>query len=173
MTEKQNIFLVGPMGAGKSTVGRQLAQQLNMDFFDSDKEIEQRTGADVGWVFDVEGEDGFRNREKKIINELTKKQGIVLATGGGSVKFKETRNYLSVRGIVIYLDITIEKQLTRTQHNKKRPLLQMNEPGQKVLEKLAIEYKPLYEEIADFTIHTDNQSAKLVANQIINLLGNN
>lgn len=91
MAEKRNIFLVGPMGAGKSTIGRQLAQQLNMEFYDSDQEIEKRTGADVGWVFDVEGEEGFRDREEKIINELTEKQGIVLATGGGSVKSRETR----------------------------------------------------------------------------------
>ncbi|STV11667.1 shikimate kinase [Klebsiella pneumoniae subsp. ozaenae] len=95
MAEKRNIFLVGPMGAGKSTIGRQLAQQLNMEFYDSDQEIEKRTGADVGWVFDVEGEEGFRDREEKIINELTEKQGIVLATGGGSVKSRETRNRLS------------------------------------------------------------------------------
>ncbi|WP_411901020.1 shikimate kinase, partial [Salmonella enterica] len=86
MAEKRNIFLVGPMGAVKSTIGRQLAQQLNMEFYDSDQEIEKRTGADVCWVFDVEGEGGFRNREEKVINELTEKQGIVLATGGGSVK---------------------------------------------------------------------------------------
>ena len=81
MAEKRNIFLVGPMGAGKSTIGRQLAQQLNMEFYDSDQEIEKRTGADVGWVFDLEGEEGFRDREEKVINELTEKQGIVLATG--------------------------------------------------------------------------------------------
>lgn len=108
MAEKRNIFLVGPMGAGKSTIGRQLAQQLNMEFYDSDQEIEKRTGADVGWVFDVEGEDGFRNREEKVINELTEKQGIVLATGGGSVKSRETRNRLSARGVVVYLETTIE-----------------------------------------------------------------
>lgn len=111
MAEKRNIFLVGPMGAGKSTIGRQLAQQLNMEFFDSDQEIERRTGADVGWVFDVEGEEGFRLREEKIINELTEKQGIVLATGGGSVKSRETRNRLSARGVVVYLETNIEKQL--------------------------------------------------------------
>ena len=118
MAEKRNIFLVGPMGAGKSTIGRQLAQQLNMEFFDSDQEIERRTGADVGWVFDVEGEAGFRDREEKIINELTEKQGIVLATGGGSVKSRETRNRLSARGVVVYLETTIEKQLARTQRDK-------------------------------------------------------
>ncbi len=121
MAEKRNIFLVGPMGAGKSTIGRQLAQQLNMEFFDSDQEIERRTGADVGWVFDVEGEAGFRDREEKIINELTEKQGIVLATGGGSVKSRETRNRLSARGVVVYLETTIEKQLARTQRDKNAP----------------------------------------------------
>nr|AAC36834.1 shikimic acid kinase I [Escherichia coli]CAA79665.1 unnamed protein product [Escherichia coli] len=103
MAEKRNIFLVGPMGAGKSTIGRQLAQQLNMEFYDSDQEIEKRTGADVGWVFDLEGEEGFRDREEKVINELTEKQGIVLATGGGSVKSRETRNRLSARALSFIL----------------------------------------------------------------------
>lgn len=172
MAEKRNIFLVGPMGAGKSTIGRQLAQQLNMEFFDSDQEIERRTGADVSWVFDVEGEAGFRDREEKVINELTEKQGIVLATGGGSVTSRETRNRLSARGVVVYLETTIEKQLARTQRDKKRPLLQVDTPRE-VLEQLAQERNPLYEEIADVTIRTDEQSAKVVANQIIHLLENN
>ena len=172
MAEKRNIFLVGPMGAGKSTIGRQLAQQLNMEFFDSDQEIERRTGADVSWVFDVEGEEGFRDREEKVINELTEKQGIVLATGGGSVKSRETRNRLSARGVGVYLETTIEKQLARTQRDKKRPLLQVDTPRE-VLEQLAQERNPLYEEIADVTIRTDEQSAKVVANQIIHLLENN
>lgn len=173
MAEKRNIFLVGPMGAGKSTIGRQLAQQLSMEFYDSDQEIERRTGADVGWVFDVEGEEGFRQREEKIINELTEKQGIVLATGGGSVKSRETRNRLSARGVVVYLETNIEKQLARIQRDKKRPLLQGVEPVRDVLETLAEERNPLYEEIADITIHTDDQSAKIVANQIIELLEKN
>ena len=173
MAEKRNIFLVGPMGAGKSTIGRQLAQQLSMEFYDSDQEIERRTGADVGWVFDVEGEEGFRQREEKIINELTEKQGIVLATGGGSVKSRETRNRLSARGVVVYLETNIEKQLARTQRDKKRTLLQGVEPVRDVLETLAEERNPLYEEIADITIHTDDQSAKIVANQIIELLEKN
>ncbi|MBW7981283.1 shikimate kinase AroK [Enterobacillus tribolii] len=172
MAEKRNIFLVGPMGAGKSTIGRQLAQQLNMEFYDSDQEIERRTGADVSWVFDVEGEEGFRDREEKVINELTEKQGIVLATGGGSVKSRETRNRLSARGVVVYLETTIEKQLARTQRDKKRPLLQVDTPRD-VLESLALERNPLYEEIADVTIRTDEQSAKVVANQIIHLLETN
>ncbi|WP_457913700.1 shikimate kinase AroK [Candidatus Gillettellia adelgis] len=170
MAEKRNIFLIGPMGAGKSTIGRQLAQQLNMEFFDSDQEIEQRTGADVSWVFDVEGEIGFRDREEKIINELTGYQGVVLATGGGSVKSSDTRNRLSARGTVVYLKTSIDKQLARTQRDKKRPLLQVNYPPRQVLETLAKERNHLYEEIADMTIRTDDQSAKVVANQIINLL---
>lgn len=170
MAEKRNIFLVGPMGAGKSTIGRQLAQQLNMEFFDSDQEIEKRTGADLAWVFDVEGEEGFRVREEKVINDLTEKQGIVLATGGGSVKSKETRNRLSARGVVVYLETSIEKQLTRTHRDKKRPLLQVDAPARDVLESLAQERNPLYEEIADITIRTDDQSAKVAANQIIALL---
>ncbi|MGP1958501.1 MAG: shikimate kinase AroK [Arsenophonus sp. NC-CH8-MAG3] len=170
MAEKRNIFLVGPMGAGKSTIGRQIAQQLRMEFFDSDQEIERRTGADVSWVFDLEGERGFREREEKIINELTKKQGIVLATGGGSIKSKEIRNRLSARGVVVYLETKIEKQMARTQHDKKRPLLQINHPAREILEKLSHERNPLYEEISDITIHADDQSAKVVANQIIGLL---
>lgn len=171
MADKRNIFLVGPMGAGKSTIGRQLANQLHMEFFDSDQEIERRTGADISWVFDVEGEKGFRKREKKIINELTKRQGIVLATGGGSIKSQETRNQLSARGTVIYLETTVEKQLIRTQHDKKRPLLYNTDSSpKKILELLANERNHLYEEIADFIIHAKDQSIKIVANQIINLL---
>lgn len=172
MAEKRNIFLIGPMGAGKSTIGRQLAQQLSMDFFDSDQEIERSTGANISWVFDLEGEEGFREREKKIINELIKKQGIILATGGGSVKSKETRNSLSAHGIVIYLKTTTEKQMARTQRDKKRPLLQVDRPAREMLEKLAHERNPLYREIADITINTNDQSAKVVTNQIIRLLEN-
>lgn len=171
MAEKRNIFLVGPMGAGKSTIGRHLAQQLHMEFFDSDTVIEERTGADIAWVFDVEGEEGFRIREENVINDLTEKQGIVLATGGGSIKSRESRNRLSARGIVVYLETTIEKQLARTQRDKKRPLLQTEQPRE-VLEALAEERNPLYEEIADYVVRTDDQSAKVVANQIVELIEN-
>ncbi|XBC43079.1 MAG: shikimate kinase AroK [Buchnera aphidicola (Kaburagia rhusicola ensigallis)] len=174
MAEKRNIFLIGPMGAGKSTIGRQLAQQLNMEFYDSDQEIEKRTGADISWVFDVEGESRFREREQKIINELTSKYGIVLATGGGSVKLKENRNKLSSRGIVVYLETTVEKQLARTQKDKKRPLLQVqNVPIKNILESLAIERNPLYKEIADIIIHMDGKSARAIVFHIINLLNKN
>ncbi len=172
MAEKRNIFLIGPMGAGKSTIGRQLAQQLNMEFVDSDQEIEQRAGADISWIFDVEGESGFRKREERIINELTQRQGIVLSTGGGAILSKDTRNYLSARGIVIYLQTTVDKQYERTQRDKKRPLLQDVEDPRQVLEDLAKIRNPLYEEIADIVLPTDEQSAKVMANQIIDLIDN-
>lgn len=172
MAEKRNIFLVGPMGAGKSTIGRQLAQNLGMDFVDSDGEIEQRAGADISWIFDLEGEDGFRKREERILNELTQRQGIVLSTGGGAVLSKENRNHLSARGIVIYLETTVDKQFERTQRDKKRPLLQGVKDTRKVLEDLAKERNPLYEEIADIVLSTDEQSAKVMANQIVDLIEN-
>lgn len=172
MAEKRNIFLIGPMGAGKSTIGRQLAQQLNMEFVDSDQEIEQRAGADISWIFDVEGESGFRKREERIINELTQRQGIVLSTGGGAILSKDTRNYLSARGIVIYLQTAVDKQYERTQRDKKRPLLQDVEDPRQVLEDLAKIRNPLYEEIADIVLPTDEQSAKVMANQIIDLIDN-
>ena len=171
MAEKRNIFLVGPMGAGKSTIGRHLAEQLHLEFFDSDQEIEKRTGADIAWVFDVEGEEGFRVREEKVIEDLTEKQGIVLATGGGSVASKDVRNRLSARGIVVYLETPIEKQVARTQRDKRRPLLQTEEDSRSVLERLAKERNSLYEEVADFTVKTDEQSAKVVASQIIRKIG--
>ena len=170
MAEKRNIFLVGPMGAGKSTIGRHLAQMLHLEFHDSDHEIEQRTGADIAWVFDVEGEEGFRRREAQVIADLSERQGIVLATGGGSVQSKDIRNYLSARGIVVYLETTIDKQVARTQRDKRRPLLQVDDPRE-VLESLAEIRNPLYEEIADVIVKTDEQSAKIVANQIIEQLG--
>lgn len=172
MAEKRNIFLVGPMGAGKSTIGRQLAQLLNMDFVDTDAEIEERAGADISWIFDVEGEEGFRKREERLINELTQRQGIVLSTGGGAVLSKDNRNHLSARGIVVYLETTVEKQYQRTQRDKKRPLLQDVTDPRQVLEDLAKVRNPLYEEVADITLPTDEQSAKVMATQIIDLIDN-
>ncbi|GAA0375641.1 shikimate kinase AroK [Bowmanella denitrificans] len=170
MAEKRNIFLVGPMGAGKSTIGKHLADELHLEFFDSDQEIERRTGADIAWVFDIEGEEGFRQREEDVINDLTEKQGIVLATGGGSVISKNVRNRLAARGIVVYLQTTIDKQVARTQRDKRRPLLQNNDP-EKVLRNLADERNPLYEEVADYVVQTDDQSARAVATQIIEKIG--
>lgn len=170
MAEKRNVFLVGPMGAGKSTIGRELAERLHLEFFDSDQEIEKRTGADIAWVFDLEGEEGFRKREESIIEDLTEKQGIVLATGGGSVISSQVRNRLSARGIVVYLETTIDKQVARTQRDRRRPLLQTSEEPRTVLENLAVERNPLYEEVADIIVKTDDQSAKVVAHKIVERL---
>ncbi len=170
MAEKRNIFLVGPMGAGKSTIGRELADKLHLEFYDSDQEIERRTGADIAWVFDLEGEEGFRKREESVIEDLSDLQGIVLATGGGSVISSQVRNRLSARGIVVYLETTIDKQVARTQRDRRRPLLQTSEDPRTVLENLAVERNPLYEEIADVIVQTDDQSAKVVANKIVERL---
>jgi len=170
MAEKRNIFLVGPMGAGKSTIGRELADKLHLDFYDSDQEIERRTGADIAWVFDLEGEEGFRKREEEVIDDLSEMQGIVLATGGGSVVSAQVRNRLSARGIVVYLETTIDKQVARTQRDRRRPLLQTSEEPRTVLENLAVERNPLYEEIADVIVQTDDQSAKVVAHKIVDRL---
>jgi len=170
MAEKRNIFLIGPMGAGKSTIGREIADRLHLEFFDSDQEIERRTGADIAWVFDLEGEEGFRKREETVIEDLSEKHGIVLATGGGSVISTNVRNHLSARGIVVYLETTIDKQVARTQRDRRRPLLQTEEEPRTVLENLAVARNPLYEEIADVIVKTDDQSAKVVAHKIIEKL---
>jgi shikimate kinase len=170
MAEKRNVFLIGPMGAGKSTIGREIADRLHLDFFDSDQEIERRTGADIAWVFDLEGEEGFRKREETVIEDLSEKQGIVLATGGGSVISTNVRNHLSARGIVVYLETTIDKQVARTQRDRRRPLLQTSEEPRTVLENLAVERNPFYEDIADIIVQTDDQSAKVVAHKIIERL---
>ena len=170
MAEKRNIFLIGPMGAGKSTIGREIADRLHLEFFDSDQEIERRTGADIAWVFDLEGEEGFRKREETVIEDLSEKQGIVLVTDGGSVISTNVRNRLSARGIVVYLETTIDKQVARTQRDRRRPLLQTSEEPRTVLENLAVERNPLYEDIADVIVQTDDQSAKVVAHKIIEKL---
>ncbi|CAL4324247.1 shikimate kinase AroK [Buchnera aphidicola] len=170
MKKNKNLFLIGPMGAGKSTIGRYLSKNLKMKFYDSDREIEKRTGADINWVFDIEGEEGFRKRESKIISELTNKRGIVLATGGGTVLSSKNREYLSSRGIVIYLNITIKKQLARTRNDKNRPLLQMKGSLQSTLERLGEERNHLYRKISDIIINADNYSAQTIVQNIIKSL---
>ncbi|CAL4324322.1 Shikimate kinase 1 [Buchnera aphidicola (Chaitophorus sp. 3695)] len=170
MKKKDNLFLIGPMGAGKSTIGRYLANQLKMKFYDSDQEIEKRTGVDINWVFDIEGEIGFRKRESRIIYELTKKKGIVLATGGGSVISSKNRKYLSSHGIVIYLNITIEKQLIRTRKNNKRPLLQTSDSVRSTLENLEKERNHFYKSISDIIINADDYSPRKIVQNIIQSL---
>ena len=168
MKGKRNIFLIGPMGAGKTTIGKQLAQLLHLDFVDSDQEIESRTGAPIDWIFDIEGEDGFRLREKNIIEELSQRQGIVLATGGGAVVNPENRKFLAGRGIVVYLETSIEQQLERTRKDKRRPLLQNNDDPEATLVALHKERDAQYREIADVVVATNENSIKSVANKIAN-----
>ncbi len=167
MKGKRNIFLVGPMGAGKTTIGKQLAQSLHLEFIDSDQEIEARTGAPIDWIFDIEGEEGFRKREKSVIAELTQKQGIVLATGGGAILEQENRTFLAGRGIVVYLETSIEQQLERTRRDKRRPLLQSSDDPEATLIALHKERDILYREIADVIVATNENSIKSVANKII------
>ena len=161
-----NIFLVGPMGAGKSTVGRQLARELKLKFIDTDREIEDRSGADIPWIFDMEGEAGFRKREANIVAELTELRDVVMATGGGAVETPENRQHLSARGTVIYLYATVDQQVERTSKDKNRPLLQNEDPRQ-VLEDLFDHRHPLYEEVADITVATGAQNPRTLAADII------
>jgi shikimate kinase len=169
MTSKTNLFLVGPMGAGKTTIGRQLAEALNMDFLDSDHEIESRSGATIPWIFDVEGEEGFRKRERAIIDELTQRQNIVLATGGGAVLSESNRQCLKSRGTVIYLSASIEQLLNRTQRDRNRPLLQTEDPLARLEELMQIR-DPLYREVADIIIKTDHSNIRSSVNRIIQQL---
>lgn len=148
-----SIYLVGPMGAGKSTLGRHLSQVLDIPFYDSDKVIVERTGADIPWIFDMEGEEGFRRREEEVIDELTQKENVILATGGGAITRAINRERLAQRGRVFYLWTPVYVQLARTRHDKNRPLLQTDNP-ELVLDKLMHERHPLYESTAHHTIST-------------------
>jgi shikimate kinase len=165
MNKSQNLFLVGPMGAGKSAVGRQLARLMRMDFVDSDDEIEHRTGVDIPFIFEKEGEDGFRKREAKIIEELSVRQGIVLATGGGAVMDSRNRSYLGARGFVIYLHTTVDQQLDRTKRGRNRPLLD-NKDRKAVIAELMEIRDPLYREISDLVVKTDGRLVREVAAEI-------
>lgn len=165
----QNLILVGPMGAGKSTIGRLLAKELRMPFRDSDKEIEVRTGADIPWIFDVEGEQGFRDREQSVIADLAQAGSAVIATGGGAVMRPENRAALSAGGYVVYLHASIEQQIGRTAKDRNRPLLRGPNPEQ-VLSDLMKVRDPLYREIADIVIETDERPPRMVVQEILNQL---
>lgn len=170
MRRPLNLFLVGPMGAGKSTIGRQLAKELSLDFYDTDQVIEERTGADISWIFDVEGESGFRAREAAVIDELTKLKGIVLATGGGAVLNAESRNRLAARGTVVYLVTSIQQQMERTSRDKRRPLIQGSEDKNSDLEDIMLSRDPLYREISDVVIETDGRTVRSVASEVVKVL---
>jgi|TARA_B100000676_G_scaffold298131_1_gene340702 shikimate kinase len=153
------------MGAGKSTIGRLLSQELKYEFFDSDKVIEERCGADIPWIFDKEGEAGFREREESVIDELTQQKGIVLSTGGGAVLRSENRQHLASRGTVIYLCTSVDQQLARTARDRNRPLLQTADP-EAVLRKLFAERDPLYRSVADIIIETDQRNPRWVIQEL-------
>jgi shikimate kinase len=160
-----NLFLVGPMAAGKSTVGRRLAQHLDYRFQDCDRQLEERTGVDIPLIFELEGEAGFRAREKALLDELTQQQGIVLATGGGAVLDPDNRACLMGRGFVVYLCTSVEEQLRRTHRDHKRPLLQTSDRRAR-LEALKAERDPLYEQVADYTVSTDSRHMQRVVQSI-------
>ncbi|WP_342118603.1 bifunctional shikimate kinase/3-dehydroquinate synthase AroKB [Pseudoduganella sp. OTU4001] len=165
----QNVYLVGLMGAGKTTIGRQLARKLGLRFVDSDHEIESRTGASIPWIFEIEGEAAFRRREADVIRDLTNQQGLVLATGGGAILNEGSRALLKERGTVIYLRASINSILARTAHDKNRPLLQTADPRKK-LEELLAQREPLYMEMADLVIDTGRPNVQSMVQTIINQL---
>jgi shikimate kinase len=165
MKNPNNLFLIGPMGAGKSAVGRQLARMLHLDFVDSDDEIESRTGVDIPFIFEKEGEEGFRKREARVIDDLSQLEGIVLATGGGAVSNADSRNHLGARGFVIYLYTSVKQQLERTNRGRERPMLENGDRAE-VLERLMAERDPLYREIADLVVNTDGRRVQTVAREI-------
>lgn len=168
---QQNIFLVGLMGAGKTTVGRLLAKRLGMRFVDSDHEIEARTGATISWIFEIEGEESFRRREVETIRDLTGRSGVVLATGGGAVIHPENRKHLKARGTVIYLRASVNNILQRTMHDKSRPLLQTENRKEK-LEELARQRDPLYREVADIIVDTGRPNVHSMVQSIMAQLAN-
>jgi shikimate kinase len=165
MSKSASIFLVGPMGAGKTTVGRRLAAARGMDFVDSDQEVEARTGVNIAFIFEKEGEAGFRRRESQAIAELTQRGSLVLATGGGAVLDPQNRLHLAARGFVVYLHASIEQQLARTERTDTRPLLQVGN-RRETLERLFLNRDPLYREIADLVLHTDGRNARTLAREI-------
>ena len=167
MKNCNNIFLIGPMGAGKTTIGKHLARQLKLDFYDSDRVIEDQTGVDIPLIFEKEGEEGFRVREEKVIDELTQHDNIVLATGGGAVLRKPNRTHLINRGTVYYLNSSLDDLVKRTSKDKKRPLLHGDIEPKTVLMKLIEERDPYYRETADHVINTSNSSIQNVIKAII------
>lgn len=171
MSKPDNIFLVGPMGVGKSTIGRMLGATLNRPFYDSDREIVAATGADIPWIFDVEGEEGFRRREIRMIDQLTAKSGIVMATGGGAILATESRQRLHDRGFVVYLKASIHQQFERTSKDKNRPLLQTDDPLAKIRELMKLR-EPLYFETAHLVIDTNRRGPRSVVQEIIRKVSN-
>jgi shikimate kinase len=169
MLKAANIILVGPMGSGKSAVGRLLARRLGLSLVDSDAEIEAHTGVDIAYIFEREGEAGFRVREAEILDEITQRPGVLVATGGGAVLDPRTRERLRSRGCVVYLRASVDQQLARTRRNSQRPLL-LNPDPRGTLERLMQQRAALYEEVADVTIDTDGRKVGSVVEEILRRL---
>jgi shikimate kinase len=169
MLNADNIFLVGPMGSGKSAVGRRLAERLGLVFVDSDAEIEARTGVDIACIFDREGEVGFRARERDVLDLLTRQPRSLIATGGGAVLDAQTRERLRSRGCVVYLRTSVDQQLARTRRSTHRPLLDTPDP-RGTLQRLMLQRAGLYEETADLTVDTDGRKVKTVVDEIVRRL---
>lgn len=169
MAIPENIFLIGPMGAGKSTIGRHLAEMTGKEFVDSDRELEKRTGASIPLIFEIEGESGFRTRESALLDELSASDGVVLATGGGAVLDPVNRERLRARGVVVYLQADIDTLVQRTRRDRNRPLLQNVDRKLKLTELLEVR-DPIYRETAHVVVHTDQRPPKAVAREILNEL---
>jgi shikimate kinase len=170
MQRKQpTIILVGPLAAGKSSIGRYLARLLHMEFYDIDREIEERAGVDIPFIVEKEGEEGFRAREKKILRELVELKDIVLATGGGTIAQQENYDLLRHKGYVIYLDVSINQQMERTRKCRRRPMLDVDDKEQ-VLQGLREERIPLYSSLAHMVYCSDMRTPRAVASEIIELL---
>lgn len=165
INQKGNIILIGPMGSGKTSTGRMLAKEMGYVFLDTDEEVTKRTGVSIAYIFDVEGEEGFRKRECLALKECLNDNNTILSTGGGIVLSKENRDLLQDRGTVVYLQTSIRFQVKRTASTNNRPLLQNKDP-EETLEKLMLTRAPLYEEIADITIMTDNKSLQEMSKEI-------
>ena len=166
----RNIYLIGPMGAGKSTIGRMLARELACLFIDSDHVVEERSGADIPWIFDVEGEQGFRDRESQVIEDICSEEGVVMATGGGAIGRLENRKHLSANGFIVYLSTPVSIQLQRTEKDKRRPLLQRPD-REEILTQLLKERDPLYRSIADLVLDTSTMLPRQAIKKIVHTVG--
>lgn len=165
MSAVNRVFLIGPMGAGKTTIGRLLADELGLEFKDADREIEARSGVDIPWIFDREGEAGFRQREAAVLEELGQLDRVLISTGGGAILLAGNRELMRAHGTVVYLHTSVEEQVRRTGRDRKRPLLQTDDPG-RVLAELMTVREPLYRDTADLVIDTDGRGPKAVAQEL-------
>lgn len=170
MSNLYNIVLVGPMGVGKTSIGKSFAKAIGWEFYDSDQIVEERAGVDLLWIYDLEGEDGFRKREQKVIAELVQNPGIVLATGGGTVAIPENRAAIATNSFVVYLRTSLDDQLIRTGYGKKRPLSTVTEERRNILQQLRQKYEPLYEDLADIIYDTNQKQAHVATADLIKLI---